>query len=118
MIISSVSIAVSTSNSNPKISAASNVASAAGGGAKMGIPPGMVMQPQYILNHQSGVPTAFYSPIQPFYGFDENSVQLLPRMPPHIQGYYDAGANYGNPISFALEGPLSFFTVFFYYLYL
>ncbi|CAG7662447.1 unnamed protein product [Allacma fusca] len=81
---------------------ASNVANASGG-AKMGIPPGMVMQPQYILNHQTGMPT-FYSLQAPFYGFDESSMQLLPRLPPHMQGYYDAGgANYGNPMSFALE---------------
>jgi len=72
---------------------ATNATSKMGGG----MPPGMMMQPQYILG-QGGTVPAFYSVQTPMYGYEDNSVQFVPRFPPNMAGYYDAsgGAGYGK----------------------
>jgi hypothetical protein len=75
---------VSTST-NPATSAASKMGGGTGTGA---MPPGMVLQPQYILGQSGNVP-AFYS-VQPgpVYGYEDN-VQFVPRFPQNMGGYYD-----------------------------
>jgi len=92
----------STASTNAKISSSTNPATS--GASKMGsttatggMPPGMMMQPQYILG-QSGTVPAFYSVQTPMYGYEDN-VQFVPRFPPNMTGYYDAtaaAAGYGK----------------------
>lgn len=62
-----------------------------------GIPPGMMMQPQGYILGQAGTVPAFYSVQAPVYGFEENSVQFVPRIPHQFPSYYDAsGASFGE----------------------
>lgn len=84
---------VGSSNAVTSKMSGTNSSSSAAGGNNSGLPPGMVLQPQYIMNQ--GVPLYGYQ--GPVYGYDESSVQFLPRLPPPIPaGYFDASGAYGK----------------------
>lgn len=85
-------ITASTATSSTKMATVSNSMANSTATSKMGggIPPGMMM-PQYILG-QAGTVPAFYSVQAPVYGFEDNSVQFVPRIPHQFPGYYDANA--------------------------
>jgi len=86
-----------TSNASTAGSTTSKLQSTTGGGSAAGsMPPGMVITPQYIVN-QGGIPgMPMYGFQGPMYGYDENQVQFLPRLPHPAAiaaGYYDANAS-------------------------
>ncbi|ODN00612.1 Protein lingerer [Orchesella cincta] len=93
-------IPASTATSSTKMATVSNSMTNNTATSKMGgIPPGMMMQPQGYILGQAGTVPAFYSVQAPMYGFEDNSVQFVPRIPHHIPGYYDAsGAGFGTGV--------------------
>lgn len=107
-------ITASSANSGTKMvtvsnSMANNTATSKMGGA---IPPGMMMQPQGYILGQAGTVPAFYSVQAPMYGFEDNSVQFVPRIPPQFPGYYDASAaGFGKHIANYLTSQHAFLLV-------
>lgn len=51
------------------------------------MPPGMVMPPYILSQNTPAVP--FYGVQTQVYGYEDNSMQFMPRLPPNF-GYYDA----------------------------
>lgn len=83
----------STATSSTKMPAVSNSMANSTATSKMGgIPPGMMMQPQGYILGQTGAVPAFYQVQAPMYGFEDSSVQFVPRIPHQFPGYYDASA--------------------------
>jgi hypothetical protein len=101
---------LATASSASKLSAPANT-TATNATSKVGstMPPG-IMMPQYILS-QNAATVPFYGVQTPMYGYEDNSMQFVPRFDPNLAGYYAPGGpqSYGKNFIYSLLQRLFFY---------